>query len=103
MPAKPAIKETVRRSAKWEQRRKAIVDTSASVFAQRGYHATSTQQLCEVNRVGKGALYYYIGSKEKLLVAIHDRVMDEVMLGADRVAEKGGSPAEQLASLGEEA
>jgi AcrR family transcriptional regulator len=102
MPAKPAIKETVRRSAKWEQRRKAIVDTSASVFAQRGYHATSTQQLCEVNRVGKGALYYYIGSKEKLLVAIHDRVMDEVMLGADRVAEKGGSPAEQLASLGEE-
>jgi len=102
MPAKPAVQETARRSAKWEQRRQTIVDTSASIFAERGYHATSMQELCEANAVGKGALYYYIGSKEQLLVAIHDRVMDEVMLGADRVAEKGGTPAEQLAALGEE-
>src|SRR5437879_2044814 len=100
MPVKPAVQETARRSAKWERRRQTIVDTSASIFAERGYHATSMQELCEANAVGKGALYYYIGSKEQLLVAIHDRVMDEVMLGADRVAEEGGAPAEQLAALG---
>jgi AcrR family transcriptional regulator len=92
----------LRRSVKWRQRRQAIVDVSAKVFAQRGYHATSTVELCDANELGKGALYYYIGSKEKLLVAIHDRVMDEVMLGADRVALAGGSPPEQLAMLGEE-
>src|SRR5271169_6182376 len=91
-----------RRSAKWHLRRKAIVDRSAIVFAQRGYHATSTIELCEANQLGKGALYYYIGSKEELLAAIHDRVMDEVMLGADRVALAGGSPPDQLAMLGEE-
>ena len=34
--------------------------------------------------------------------AIHDRVMDEVMLGADRVAETGGSPTQQLTALGDE-
>ena len=90
------------RSPKWEARRQAIIDTSAGVFAQRGYHATGVVELCTANDLGKGALYHYIGSKEELLAAIHDRVMDEVMAGADRVAETGGSPSQQLAGLGDE-
>jgi AcrR family transcriptional regulator len=91
-----------RRSEKWQARRKAIVDTSARVFARHGYHATGITELCEANDLGKGALYHYIGSKEELLAAIHDRVMDEVMAGADRVAQAGGTPPAQLAMLGDE-
>jgi AcrR family transcriptional regulator len=91
-----------RRSSKWQVRREAIIDTSARVFARRGYHATGINELCAANDLGKGAFYHYIGSKEELLAAIHDRVMDEVMLGADRVAEAGGSPPQQLAMLGDE-
>jgi len=90
------------RRANWQARRQAIIDTSAPVFARHGYHATGIMELCAANELGKGALYHYIGSKEELLAAIHDRVMDEVMTGADRVAEAGGSPPEQLAMLGEE-
>src|SRR5580658_8596724 len=91
-----------RRSPKWALRRQAIIDTSARVFARQGYHATGIMELCTANDLGKGALYHYIGSKEELLAAIHDRVMDEVMLGADRVTEAGGTPSHQLAMLGEE-
>lgn len=91
-----------RRSAKWQARRDEIVDTSARVIARRGYHATGLTELCTANGLGKGALYHYIGSKEGLLAAIHDRVMDEVMAGADRVAAAGGSPPAQLAMLGDE-
>ena len=91
-----------RRSPRWELRRQAIVDTSAQVFAQRGYHATGIMELCAANDLGKGALYHYIGSKEELLAAIHDRVMDEVMLGADRVAAADGTASQQLAMLGDE-
>jgi TetR/AcrR family transcriptional regulator, cholesterol catabolism regulator len=91
-----------RRSPKWQARREAIIDTSARVFARRGYHATGISELCDANDLGKGALYHYIGSKEELLAAIHDRVMDEVLLGAERVAEAGGSPSEQLSMLGNE-
>jgi TetR/AcrR family transcriptional regulator, cholesterol catabolism regulator len=94
--------EETRRTLKWQLRRQAIIDTSAGIFARQGYHATGTIQLCAANELGKGALYHYIGSKEELLVAIHDRVMDEVMAGADRVAEAGGSPSRQLAMLGDE-
>jgi AcrR family transcriptional regulator len=90
------------RRANWQARRQVIIDTSAPVFAQHGYHATGIMQLCAANDLGKGALYHYIGSKEELLAAIHDRVMDEVMLGAERVAAAGGSPSQQLAMLGDE-
>ena len=91
-----------RRNPKWQARREAIVDTSARVFARRGYHATGLNELCDANDLGKGALYHYIGSKEGLLAAIHDRVMDEVLRGADRVAEAGGAPPAQLEMLGDE-
>src|SRR5437764_2135640 len=90
------------RSSNWDARRHAIVDTSARVFARNGYHATGIAELCTANDLGKGALYHYIGSKEELLAAIHDRVMDEVMLGADRVAQADGSASEQLTMLGTE-
>jgi len=101
MPVAAASSEP-RRSPKWQARRQAIIDTSATVFARGGYHATGITELCAANDLGKGALYHYIGSKEELLAAIHDRVMDEVMLGADRVAQAGGSPSSQLAMLGDE-
>ena len=97
-----AASDEPQRSAKWKARRDTIIDTSAPVFAQRGYHATGIAELCAVNGLGKGAFYHYISSKEELLAAIHDRVMDEVMLGADRVAQAPGSPAAQLAMLGDE-
>jgi AcrR family transcriptional regulator len=104
--AQPAASETPQRSAKWNARRDLIIDTSAQVFARQGYHATGIAELCEVNGFGKGAFYYYVGSKEELLAAIHDRVMDAVMLGADRVAEAaedgGAAPSAQLAMLGDE-
>jgi AcrR family transcriptional regulator len=90
------------RNPNWQARREAIIDTSAHLFATRGYHATGITELCEANDLGKGALYHYIGSKEELLAGIHDRVMDEVLLGADRVAQAGGSPSAQLTMLGEE-
>jgi AcrR family transcriptional regulator len=92
----------VARSLNWQVRRQAIVDTSAHLFARGGYHATGIAELCVANELGKGALYHYIGSKEELLAAIHDRVMDEVIASAERVPAAGGSPREQLTMLGDE-
>jgi AcrR family transcriptional regulator len=102
-----AARDEPQRSEKWKARRDEIIDTSARVFARQGYHATGIAELCTVNGLGKGAFYHYIESKEELLAAIHDRVMDAVMAGADRVAhaarsEEGASPSEQLTMLGDE-
>jgi AcrR family transcriptional regulator len=89
------------RSPNWEARRQVIIDTSARVFAKSGYHGTGIAELCEANDLGKGALYHYIGSKEELLAAIHDTVMDEVLRGAERVAASGGTARERLTMAGE--
>jgi AcrR family transcriptional regulator len=97
-----AAREEAKRSDRWTARRDEIVDVSARVFARGGYHATGIAELCEVNGLGKGAFYHYIESKEELLAAIHDRVMDQVMLGAARVAQAGGTPSARLAMLGDE-
>jgi AcrR family transcriptional regulator len=103
LPMPPiAARDEPERSVKWKARRDVIIDTSAPVFARQGYHATGIAELCAVNGLGKGAFYHYIESKEELLAAIHDRVMDEVMLGAARVGQAGGSPSERLAMLGDE-
>lgn len=91
-----------RRGANWRARREAIVDTSASLFARGGYHGTGIAELCTANELGKGALYHYIGSKEELLAAVDERVMDEMLAGGERVAAEGGSPSRQLARLGQE-
>ena len=111
MPAPLASPPMPRADANGDSRRSAEVAGAppgdhrhlrARSSPERGYHATGITELCEANDLGKGALYHYIGSKEELLAAIHDRVMDEVMVGADRVAEAGGSPSAQLAMLGDE-
>ena len=96
------VRDEPRRSPKWLARRQAIIDASARVFARQGYHATGMTELCTANDLGRGALYHYIGSKEELLAAIHDRVMDEVLQSAERVSDAGGSPSERLAMLGDE-
>jgi TetR/AcrR family transcriptional regulator, cholesterol catabolism regulator len=93
--------DEARPSAKWLARREAIVDTSAHVFARKGYHGTGITELCAANGLGKGALYHYIGSKEGLLVAIHDRVMDEVLPAVERVRQSSEPASVQLAMLGE--
>jgi AcrR family transcriptional regulator len=94
--------DETRPSTRWLARRQEIVDRSARVFARGGYHATGIAELCAANGLGKGALYHYIGSKEELLAAIHDRVMDEVLQGVARVRGSGEPPSAQLAMLGEE-
>jgi TetR/AcrR family transcriptional regulator, cholesterol catabolism regulator len=94
--------DEARPSAKWLARRQTIVDTSARVIARSGYHGTGIAELCAANGLGKGALYHYIGSKEELLAAIHDRVMDEVLQAAERVRRCDERPSAKLAMLGEE-
>ena len=42
------------RSAKWQERREAIVDTSAQVFARRGYHATGIARAVRGQRLREG-------------------------------------------------
>lgn len=69
----------------FEQRRQEIIDRAAELFAERGYAATGISDLCKEVELGKGALYYYIGSKEKLLVEIQNRVLAPLLASTSRI------------------
>ena len=46
-----------------------IIDAAARVFAERGYHGTTTQAIADVLGMRQASLYYYFPSKEAALEA----------------------------------
>lgn len=88
--------------ANWLQRRNEVVDQAAHLFAARGYHATGVAELGEKVGLARGALYYYIESKDTLLALIHDRVITEVLSAGDAANKMDASPVERLQFLGKE-
>lgn len=86
---------------KFDKRRAEIVDAAAKLFADKGYNATGMAELCDALGLGRGVLYYYIGSKEQLLGWIHDRVMDELLHSAQAALRQAGDdPKRRLHALG---
>lgn len=65
--------------------RQRVLRVSAELFATRGYHGTGMQELSEAVRLGRGALYYHIRSKEELLVEIVTSPIEEVLDRAEKI------------------
>jgi AcrR family transcriptional regulator len=85
----------------FEVRRQKIIDVAASLFAEQGYAATSINDLGRAVGLAKGALYYYIGSKENLLIEIQSRVMRPLLSRARQIAELDEDPLLRLRLLSE--
>lgn len=98
---KPARPKPVRPSqrARYEQRREEVVDRAARVFAGEGYDQTSVPDLAEALGVGTGSLYHYFRSKEELLIAICDQLMDPLLDAVEELLAEAGEPEGRLRSL----
>ncbi|MGJ3222113.1 TetR/AcrR family transcriptional regulator [Geobacillus thermoleovorans] len=51
-------------------RKEDIIETAMKLFAEKGYHAASMQEIAERSGVAKGSIYNYFKSKEELAVSI---------------------------------
>jgi AcrR family transcriptional regulator len=60
-----------------EERKRAIIEASLTVFAQKGYAASTIDQIAQEAKISKGLLYNYFGSKEDLLHAIFQYVTEQ--------------------------
>jgi AcrR family transcriptional regulator len=83
----------------YELRKQEIIDAAAQIFAQRGYAGVGVQELCREVDLGKGALYYYIGSKENLLVEIQDRVLGPLLELAVEIQAQDAAPLVKMRLL----
>lgn len=80
----------------------AIVTAAVDCFYEKGYEATSVQEVVERARVSKGSFYHHFAAKEDLLLLIHDAFIDSQLEMLRAAASAGRSPRETLAQLIEE-
>jgi AcrR family transcriptional regulator len=84
---------------RYERRREELLRAAAREFAERGYHATSMEDLSAATGLAAGGLYHYIGSKEQLLFAILAQLMDPLLVRARELEASPGPPDERLREL----
>src|SRR3712207_685275 len=92
-PARPRSRE------RYEERRQEVIDIAARVFAQRGYDATTIDDLVEATGLQRGGLYHYMGSKQDLLIAIHERFLHPLLAQARAIAAEELPPEQALRGL----
>lgn len=63
-----------------EEKRRAILEAAATVFAKRGYHAATVGQIAKELNMGLGTFYRYFTSKLDVFHAVIEEVMGEVRL-----------------------
>lgn len=51
-------------------KKETIIQAAMKLFAQKGYHATSMQEIAEQSGMAKGSIYNYFKSKEEIAVSI---------------------------------
>jgi len=85
--------------AKYEQRRREVVDIAARLFAERGYRQTSIDDLVGATGLQRGGLYHYIPSKRQLLLLIHDELMNPLLEQAEELLRTQEDPEELLREL----
>lgn len=73
------------KSKRYYRMRENLVDVAAGLFAKNGYASTGVAEIGDATGLARGALYYYMGSKEELLAEIHDRVMDPLLAEAEEI------------------
>ncbi len=73
-----------------------IVDTAAKIFREKGFSATSLEDIASEVGMWKGSLYHYIDSKEDLLFAVVKEPADHLLAEIRRIEGLDLPPAEKL-------
>lgn len=81
--------------------REHVVDVSVELFSRNGYASTGVADIGEAAGLARGALYYYIGSKDALLADIHDRVLDPLLTEGAAIMDLDVGFADRLRLLSE--
>ena len=79
-------------------RRDEIIKASARIFAEKGYHSTTLDEIAREIGVTKPALYYHISSKEEILREIIGKIM-EAMEEVIRVGRSNLPPREKVGKM----
>jgi AcrR family transcriptional regulator len=89
---------TTRQTA--EERREAVLQAAADLFARHGLHGTSTEDVAKAAGISQPYLFRLFGTKKALFVATVERCMSDT-LELFRTASRGLRGAEALQAMGQ--
>ena len=90
----------VRTVKKPEERKLEIVKAARFLFRTKEYDKTSMQDIIEHLGIAKGTVYYYFSSKEELLEAVVDDIIDESVEKMQKlIDESDGNALEKMRLL----
>jgi TetR/AcrR family transcriptional regulator, cholesterol catabolism regulator len=77
------------KTERYHRMREQVIDVAVQLFSKNGYTGTGVADIGEAAGLARGALYYYIGSKEAVLAEIHDRVLDPLLAEGEAIVALG--------------
>lgn len=79
-----------------EAKRQAVLSTAAQMFNERGFHATSLDDIAARLHVTKPTLYYYVKNKDEILLACVQKGLRLTLDGIEASRAAGGNAVDQL-------
>ena len=79
-----------------EAKRNAVLTTAAQLFNERGFHATSLDDIAAHLHVSKPTLYYYVKNKDEILLACVQKGLHMTLEGIEASRQAGGNALDQL-------
>ena len=76
--------------------RERILREASALFAQKGYHGTSTREIATAVGIQQPSLFHHFESKDAIMSELIDFDLDEPLAVAEREAAASGSPAVRL-------
>lgn len=82
-----------------DEKIKNILDRATELFAQKGYHDVTMEEIASMVGVAKGTLYLYFPSKEELYWGILERGLHELFARFEEEARRLAPPEEKLRAI----
>lgn len=84
------------RADDYEEKRQAILDAAAVLFAQAGYANVKMEDIAKACRASKSMLYHYFPKKEDVLFQIMKEQVESYLQATEAVLARPGPPEERL-------
>ncbi|WP_370680398.1 TetR/AcrR family transcriptional regulator [Comamonas sp. GB3 AK4-5] len=79
-----------------EVKRNAVLQAAAQLFNERGFHATSLDDIAARLNVSKPTLYYYVKNKDEILLQCVNKGLSMTLEGIEASRKAGGKAIDQL-------
>jgi AcrR family transcriptional regulator len=73
-----------------------ILEVAAQIIRQKGFHATSMQDIADAVSLQKASLYHHVASKQEILLELLDQALDLITESVTQVIRQDISPQEKI-------